>query len=97
GRGSTRIERTYAAHQPWLLTEARTSWQIDDAHPQGHWQSVLEHRYTYDEHGRVLTDTRTDLTDQTMPYQTYSTTRTQTYIYSWHDAAETDLARLAVT
>src|SRR5690606_21777509 len=40
------------------------------AHPQGQWQPVTQRTFHYGERGRVLADTLTDLTEQTLPATT---------------------------
>src|SRR5690606_2731667 len=95
--GSTRIDRTWHATHPRLLSETRYSWQTDRAHPQGYWQPVTERRFSYDEGGRVLTDTLTCLTDRQIPYVTKGEQRTRIYTYAFADAQRTQISAMVVS
>ncbi len=97
--GAVRIERRWQPERPWPTRETHTSWQIDDRHPQGHWQPVRQSDYRHDKRGRLTLASHRDLlpTEMASSGEPSDKARDWQYAYTFADAERTRLVEHRIT
>ncbi|UAW96913.1 hypothetical protein KEM63_08640 [Halopseudomonas nanhaiensis] len=89
---SQRIVSEWHPHKP--LVTRRTYYSLDD---DQQWQPQRETFTHYDQQDRPEVYTEVNLSTQQVPYATHGDSRSWTYQYSYHDDANTHLARIRIT